>query len=313
MRQKQFTVGVTVLAHREPEQLARLLAVLRHPRLRIYLHIDSKAGLAPFRAALAEAAVGDVEWLKRRRTRWGGVELVDVTLDAMAHAMRDGCECFTLISGLDFPLQPAASIVAFFADNRGRTFLDHTPLPSDRYPLGGRERTDFYTYTILGRRETCLPRGEPTDQLSARGQLLNATLRLRSALRPARQFPSYLKPFGGELWVNLNHDATTFTLDFVAAHPDYYRYHRYTLIPDELFVQSILAGSSFSQSHELVNDDLRYISWPEPRASQSHPRNLTVGDLPTMLESNDIFARKVNVRNDPELVAKLEARIHDGD
>lgn len=301
------TFAITVLAHRDPDQLATLLGALRHPRVRIYLHVDSRADSASFRSQLPGEGIANVTWLKSRRTRWGGIEIVDAQLDALARAVADNCDYFMVISGQDFPLRPVGELVDFISENRDRTFIDHTPLPSDRYPLGGQERTDFYSYTVLGRRETHFPPGVLAEPLSTRGKLLNAALGICSAPRAKRRFPPYLKPFGGEMWVNLSRDAADFVLDFTAQHPDYRRYHKHTLLADELFFPSILAGSHYASEHDLVNDDLRYILWPEPRGN--HPRTLTLADAPAMLESNDLFARKIVLPESAELVAELEHRV----
>ncbi len=116
-----------------------------------------------------------------------------------------------------------------------------------RWRLGGRDRTDFYTYTVRGRRETCIPRGEDTSFLSRKGRLLNRILRLRSSLKPPRSFPSYARAFGGSQWWNLSRGAADYVLAFLDEHPDYRRYHEHTLAPDEIFFQSILVGTGFAE------------------------------------------------------------------
>lgn len=300
-----FTVGVVVLAHREPQQLTRTLTVLNHHRIRLYVHVDRAAPLGGFESDLASIP-SRIRWLPRRRTPWGSLGLVDATLDGVAAARADGCRYVLLISGEDVPLRPASDIVDFAAAAGERSFVEHWPLPTCRWPYDGRARTDFYTYSVFGRRETCIPAGIDTSHLSARGRLLNTMLRVPTSVRPQRHFPEYLRAFGGSQWINLSAIAADTVLAFVAAHPDYHRYHKHTQIPDELFVQSIILGSEAGAACPVVNNDLRFADWPH---DESHPRCLTLDDLPALEAASDLFARKIRRSQQPELFDILLARL----
>jgi hypothetical protein len=299
-------LAVVVLAHDRPGLLARLLAALRHPDIRAYLHVDRRVGLDPFTTALAGADAGDVTLLPRHATSWASPQLVDAALEGLRSGVADGCDYFLLISGRDFPLRPAAEIAAFAEAAGSRSHLEHFPLPDPRWRLGGRDRTDFYTYTVRGRRETCVPRGEDTSYLNRRGRLLNQALRLRSLTKPARRFPPYARAFGGSQWWNLSRAAADHVLAFLDRHPGYRRYHERTLAPDEVFFQSILAGTGFAEREEVVDDSLRFMRWP---ADESHPRVLRVEDLPAMLESDALFARKLDPAVDEAVLAELTERV----
>src|SRR4051794_7786692 len=174
---KPMRLAIVVLAHDRPDQLARLLSALRHPQARVYLHVDRRSELAAFATALEEAGVGDVALLPRHATDWGSAELVDAALEGLVQGVKDGCDYFTLISGRDFPLRPVEEILAFFEKAGSGSYLEHFSLPTPRWRFEGRDRTDFYTYTVLGRRETCIPRGEDTSFLSRKGRILNQMLR----------------------------------------------------------------------------------------------------------------------------------------
>lgn len=298
-------LAFVVLAHDRPELLARLLAALRHPNARAYLHLDRRVPLDPFARALEAANAGEVAMLPRHATSWASPELVDAALEGLRRGVADGCEYFLLLSGRDFPLRPVEEIVAFAAGAGSRSYVEHFPLPDPRWRLGGRDRTDFYTYTVRGRRETCIPRGEDTSYLNRRGRLLNRLLRLRGLGKPGRSFPRYARPFGGSQWWNLSREAAEHILAFLDEHPDYRRYHEHTLAPDEIFFQSILAGTGFAERTELVGDNLRFMRWP---ADESHPRVLVVDDLPAMLESRALFARKFDPAVDATVLERLSER-----
>ena len=299
-------LAVIVLAHRGPKQVAVLASMMRHQRVSIYLHVDRRVRLQPFTRALAAAQSGTVVLLPRHASRWGGLEVVDATLDGLARAIQDECDYFILISGQDFPLLSVTELLEFVDAAESDSYVYHWPLPTERWRFGGRDRTDFYTYTVLDRRETCIPRGEDASSFNWRGTVLNDLLRIRTSVKPPRRFPSYAYPVGGWQWWNLSRVAADYVVQFVADHPDYRRYHRYTILPDELFFQSILLGTEFSSRHRIVNDGLRFMLWPE---GESHPRALTAIDLPALLESKALFARKVDATADAKLFSSLVARV----
>lgn len=293
-----MTLGVVVLAHRQPEQLALLLSLLDHAAIRPYLHLDARVPDEPFRRAMEARGVDGVRWLPRRATPWGGPEVVDASLDGIRAAREDGCDYLIQVSGQDLPVWPAGRIVAFFEANAPRSFVENFPLPDDRWRLGGRLRTERYTFDVGGRRETHLP-PELTGSLSGKGRILNLMLAFKALPLGPRRFPAYARPHGGSQWWNLSADAADFILEFLREHPGYRRYHEHTLIPDELFFQSILAGTSFAEEHPVEDASLRHMVW-EPDAS--HPRILGIRDLPALREADVPFARKFDRGTDAEVV-----------
>lgn len=297
-------VAFIVLAYQRPAQLARLVSVMRDPRARIYVHVDRGVRLAPFTHALASAGGHDVVLLRRHPSRWGTAECVDAVLEGLAAAVADGCGYVFLISEHDFPLRPVREIVEF-ADHAGsRSYLEHWPVSSSLHRFHGRDRTDFYAYTLFGRRELCIPPGEDVHFLSVPGRIRNQVLRARSSLMPPRRFPTYARPFAGATWWNLSRPASEHILRFVAEHPDYRRYHQHTWVPEEVFFQSILLGTDFADRYEVVGDNLRFYRWDGVRA-----RVLTVEDLPAIVSSGKLFARKFDTAVDDTVLARLAERV----
>ena len=304
MRPQRFKLGIVVLAYHRPEQLATLVQTLRHPQVTVYLHVDSGAEIEPFQSALDGVGQAEVVWIRRHRSAWGSLGIVDAEIEGISRAVADRCSYVMVVSGEDFPLRPVSEIVGFAESNQRRSFVETYELPYPAWPLEGRERTDFYTSAIAGNLFTCIPRGEDTSSLSVPRRALNWALRARFSLKPPRRFPAYLRPFGGQQWLNLTPAAAAHVLDFIAEHPDYRPYHAYTACPDEMFIQSILLGSGFAEEHEIVSDDLRFLIW----AGGDHPKTLRIDDLPAIRQSTDLFARKVVAEDDPQLFAALQER-----
>lgn len=297
-------LGIVVLAHAYPEQLAFLLSKLRHQQVRCYVHLDARTNQVPFDDALASLGPQAYQWLPRHRTTWAGPELVDASLDGIAAAVEDDCHHIVQISGQDLPLWPIDRIVNFFQNNVGRSFVDHFPLPDDRWRHGGKLRTECYTYDLFGLRATHVPRRFEVS-LSWKRRLLNEALGLVTLLRPKRTFPTYLNAYGGSQWWNLDREAAEWVLAFVAAHPGYRRYHQHTAVADEIFFQSILLGTDFAGKHDVANNSLRYMRW-EPGAS--HPEMISIEEFPELVAAQVPFARKFDLATARSFSSWLEDR-----
>lgn len=297
-------VGVIILAHQGARQVAQLMGALRHPDVRLYLHVDSRVPLAPFEHALAASDISELTILPRHRTAWGTLGIVDASLAGLSAGVTDGCGYFMLITGQDFPLRPVAELVRFADDAGDRSYIQHWPVHDSMHRFAGRDRTDFYAFNVLGRRELCIPREDDASFLGPKGRLLNTVLRARSASLGSRGFPHYVRPYAGQACWNLSRSAAEYVLEFIGEHGDYHTYHKYTWVPDEIFYQSILAGSAFADQHQLVNESKRFYVWSGVRT-----RVLTVDDLSEIRASDGLFARKFDRDVDPIVLARVAGEV----
>jgi hypothetical protein len=77
-------------------------------------------------------------------------------------------------------------------------------------------------------------------------------------------------------------------------------------VPDELFFQTIIMNSQLRDTVE--NDDLRYLDWSREPA----PAVFTAADLPSLLESRQLFARKFDETVDFEVLDALDRHLTQG-
>ena len=146
-----------------------------------------------------------------------------------------------------------------------------------------------------------IPRGEDTTHLNSRGRLQNLALRAWTVGKPRRRFPPYAVPYTGSAWWGLNRQAAEYVQNFTIAHPDYRRWFERAWIPDEFFVQSIVAGTGFRG--EVANETLHFLS----HGVGYHPRTLTLSDLPEIERSGKLFARKFDIDVDCDVLAALSS------
>ena len=281
-----------VLAHKHPRQLRRLLGTLDDGSSAFFVHIDKGRVLHDF-SDIAE--LGEkVALVEREYSRWARIGIVRAILNALAliDGRRGDFDRIILLSGQDYPIKSNQQIDEFLRRSPYSIFMDHWRIPNvEKWPhRGGLSRIDRYFM------------GLTTAQL-AMARSANLAARFVPALR--RRMPGGLEPFGGWMWWILDADAVRHIVEYVDRHPKYLAFHRYTFAPDEVFFQTILMNSKREDLlQRICNDDLRYTDWPR---LESHPRILTKADLPTLIDSKDLFARKFDIEVDEDVLELIDA------
>ncbi len=118
-------VAYVVLAHSDPALFGRLMHRIDDPRACAFVHLDGKAALEPFKAAVAD--LDRVHFVEpRTRVMWAGFSQVEstlLTIEAAIAATDRRCSHIVVISGADYPLADNDEILEFFADHRDRQFI----------------------------------------------------------------------------------------------------------------------------------------------------------------------------------------------
>lgn len=261
--------SILLLVHKEPDQVRRLVRALSHPRLRILVHVDAKFDSEPFRCEGAEL-------LERRRVvDWSGFGGVRAALDCMEHLGRTGgTRTLTLLTGQDYPLRPAEEIV------RNLDLVDRECID-----LGWSGEDRRYRYEVFW--------AYPREQRFLRRNWDRIRRHLWYRRRFARRIPRGLEFLCGSAYWTLTWQGISDVLRFVASRPDVVRFFENTFASDEMFFQMVLKAAG----REACVPPHHYIAW-EPGAR--HPGVLGIADLPAILSSGKLFARKFE-KDDPVL------------
>ena len=307
-------VNYIILAHRQPQQLCRLVQALSTANSRFYIHIDSKVDLAPFEAALAgHPAVEFLRHPNRCAAAWGDVTIVQAVINAMRQALQEGRQGHVvLLSGQDYPLRHKNEIEDFFASHQHVDFMTCFPLPFKGWSEnGGMERITHYkinrstqkydymlfpsVYELSFNWKKCI------QQL--RAFPLNKRFYILSLILKKRKFPNYAQLMGGAQWWALTTVTCQRILQFLQQHPGYLKYQQHSLIPDEFFFQSIL--------HSLppvlpIKQMLTYVNWE--RVEEELPVTFATADFKELRQqTNFLFARKFDMDVDAQILDLLDS------
>lgn len=281
-----FQVAHLILAHNVPDHLFRLVERLRRPDAHIFIHVDAKSDISPYRIQFADYP--DVHLIqKRTKANWGGFSLVQATLDSLIEIQASG-KPFTyvnLLSGSDYPIKPIRDFHSMLTRSMGLSFFE--------YEIEG---TSWW--------DEAQPRLRNYHWVDCQFPGKNGLQALVNRITPSRTPPGRMAIVGRSQWFTVYAGHVRHILDFVRNNPAYVRFFRYTWGPDEFFFQTILYNSPYRD--QLINDNLRYIDWS---TGQPSPRVLTIDDAQLLHSSDKWFARKFDPQISGPLLDEIDSWI----
>lgn len=292
-------IAYFILVNENASQVGRIVRRLTAPNAWFFIHVDAKEDLALYRQDLQGFPPLKVEFIKREVTRWGGAGVVQATLNGLQAfcAHPEKLDYIILLSEQSYPIQNVKFIDNFLEQYAQKIFMHHHPLMESE-----RERVERYHFVAANPRK--FPPDNPPQSL--KGKILNRLLALRYPL--PRRFPAYIKPFSGSPWWGLPHDSAQYIFQFLKAHPDYLKFHRYTQIPEEGFFQTIFLNSTDDRIRErIVNNDLNYVDWFKPNVPL--PAVLWIEDFNAIVHSKNLFARRFDAKVDSQILDMIDRHI----
>jgi len=274
-------IAVMILAHKNDFQL-RLLVERLSVDFDIYIHADLKwdIDLANY------DKYKNVKFVKRYDVNWGSYKQILATIELFKAANTVNYDYYLLISGQDLPIKSNSYIKEAVSLNSQHSFVNGELLPRAGWEdqEGGFKRVHYYWGADY----------KKNTFGKIRSKFLGFIRRIQyqyNIKRPLYPIPYY----GGWNWVNLSQEAMIYIIKFLNENPDYITNFKYSVMGDELWLQTILFNSSLS----IINDNLRYTDWP---TYTPHPKILLKEDFQSIYESKDWFARKFDSTVDEEII-----------
>lgn len=295
-----------ILAHKNVKLLKDLIHTLSLYNGDVIVHVDAKSLInihQEFKDEIQEGIVYFIE--KNIKVHWGGSSIVWATFLLIDAALQKfpGRDYYHLLSEHCYPVKSPSYFNQFFEQRKGFNFIEVFDLPAQKWKgNGGLDRVKYYYLNDYFNEKA---------ENSKRSLLLLLSRfvgKLQKAVHFKRNYPAtFPKLYGGSQWWSLTYDCLKFIHDYYKAHKAFRKRFLYTLIADELFVQTIFMASSFAAGYSMGNYSLRYIDF-----SRKHTKFVGVLDVEYYWEkiqnADYLFARKVNPANDA-FIKKLKAEI----
>jgi hypothetical protein len=302
-----MTIVYVVLSHRNPEQVLRLVRVLREGAAATVLVRHDQAR-SPLVAEEVEAA-GGMLVEDGAKVEWGEWSQLAVTVACLRRAAELRPDWTLVLSGQDYPLRPLAEIEAGLAACEADALVGSVREVATRPGGAGDEfflRCAYRHY----RRPAAVPhlphalrplvyvRDVPRLIGVRRPSSLGRDLR-GPADRDGRR---RLRLYASADWVTLGSRALAVVLE-AYAEPRLARWFRRIPIPSECFFATVLLNEP---GLTVDGDHRRYASFAGPGVP--HPDTLTTADLDVALGSGADFARKFDVAVDARPLDLLDER-----
>lgn len=287
--------ALLILAHKDANHLAGIIRFFQE-EFYVYIHIDKKSSISSKeRAALRE--MKNVRLVESYYSiNWGGYNVLKGVVYLMKMAVGEGlADYYHLISGQDFPTKSSKEFHRYFEQRKGTEFLDYFMRPDKEWEKEGKNKLTFYSlYDFLDIKKTS--HVEILRQLDKWQKKLHIRRKL-----PLKQYPVL---YGGSCWWSLSRECLQYVVQETEQRPYFYRWLRFAFAPDEVYVQTVLLNSPFRA--RIENDNLRYICWE--KRNGNYPANLDETDFAKIMNSNKLFARKIEYPISTELMNKLKNR-----
>jgi hypothetical protein len=320
LRGESMKIAYLLLAHKNPDQLARLIERLQGPGVGFFIHIDKKSDIIPFIKKIGEA--GNISFIKQRyKVYLRGYNSISATLALIDEAQHSNPKYHILLSESCYPIKTRDYIMDFLDNHDGREYISFFKL-TDR-PVWLAKIKHYYRWDSL-----FAQRGTKWQPIVWR------YLRLQKQLQnilPERRFLKGITPYGGSQWFMLTNDCAAYASDYIRKNRKFARFYRYTDVPDEMIFQTVILNSPFAEKvinwHEYQDEkkraeihsrwpcpsasyNFKYIDWSRDRQdSPTHPVVLDERDYDALHNSNCLFARKLDSIRSHNLLELIDAKL----
>jgi len=308
-----------ILVHENPQQLLRLIKALDDNKSFFYIHVDKKVDIQDFKELIT--GYKNVFFVTDRyECIWGNISIVYATLSCMHEVVNDQRNGYCiLMSGKDYPVKSTQAINSFFDLNNGYEFINVKPIdecwPDNKWV----QRFNYYSFYLSSKRQDfvsipCIfsrdfflfngwkskcKRLIKTKDISLFLEVLIYTIR-------KRKHPKDIIPYGGAQWWAFSIPTLIKIIEFVEKNNYFVRYHKYTLIPDEVFFQTIIMYLATKDKDIKIRGTLTYTNWE--RKNVSLPVTFCSADLRELinLPGDKLFARKLDINIDEKFLDEID-------
>lgn len=272
-----------ITAHKNGDQLERLIEQLEGENSFFYIHIDKKSELFKDNVLKKIKNKNNVFFpSKFINVYWGGFSHLKAIILLLNEAIKNKkIDYFHAISGQDFPITAFKKFDDFFIKNNGNEYITHFILPSPNWLEGGLGRVEHYHLNDIF---------DPKKKLFT---LINRrVISFQKSLKIKRQKPPCFQQYhGGGTWWSLSKNAIEYIFELINKEPKLLSRYKYTHCSEEIFFQTVLMNSKFKD--KIIDNDLRYIDWNTRNGNC--PANLDENDFVSIINSHDFFARKIEL------------------
>jgi hypothetical protein len=287
-----------ITAYDNPNHLRKLIDTLQSDDVYFFIHIDKKSQM---KFEFPEAK--NVVVLKDRVTVfWGSHTFNEAVQKLIKKSFEFGpFDYYILLSGTDYPARSNEYIKKFIENNKDTQFINISKMLANNKSL---DRVHYYYISEYDK---------SMNPLFIGIRILNELIR---RLKIKRQLPEKYRGmtlYGGSTWRAMSGDAIRYMMEFIVQNPEFVEFYRNTLIPEEMFVHTIIGNSPFMKK---TLPSFTYADWPTNNLA--HPVMIDEKHIPILnqekvpssygKEAYVLFARKFSDKN-PSITMLIDSNM----
>lgn len=303
-----------IAAHKNPDQLKRLIEVLLDENSMFYIHVDLKIDLKIFTSKINFPKVYFIK--ERVNCIWGDYSQVIATVNLLRNAVfrKVPSSKILFLSGQDYPIKSIQEIDEYFYKNKEYEFISFDEIPYDQTNKLYVNRVLKYKINVCNEKgdfrllSPILCSGFANLTLFISLVLKNRIKRyeILSFIRVGRK-SIFEENFKGSNWWAFNYSTAVKILAYIEKNKiKLDNYYNYTLCADEQFFHTILKELMKSEDSIKIKSSLHYIDWQ--RKNVSLPVIFTAVDFNLLREQSSgfLFARKFDIYKDESILDLID-------
>ena len=322
-------IAILILAHKKPTQLLRLVYAMDDKRFDLFIHIDAKSNIIPFRDILKGLNLkSNVLFVENRvKTYFFDYSLIEATCRCAELAFSIGdYKYYILLSGQDYPIKSKDYIYTKLIENYPMCWIDmYNVAEAEKRGVNWVKNIGHY-YVSQKMRRLLLDLVGPKFYFSQYGKSVKLFAVIYDRIKTALGYSPRLKlsstsfkySAGSHFWM-LPDIAIKHILECFHNEKKLNNIFHHIGAPEESYFQTALSTmrggcllpeewSQFKKvENEMDNPALRLIKWYENGVkTDGHPAIWEINDLPHILQAKALFARKFDESIDHIILDKLD-------
>lgn len=308
----QDKIAILILAHKNPQQLSKLVKEFDDERFDTFVHIDAKSTMQFIAPGLHHSTCHILDKSKRVKTFLNDFALIDATMHLVKAAYSHSkYKYYVLLTGQDYPIKSNDTIYTRLTDGYPTCWIDSYGLEDAK--KHGMDWVDHIGHKQFSQRARRILQHMVGNKFyfSPYGKLIKVFAvgydfiisQLCKSPRQKVKLLGFTYSAGSHFWI-LPDTAIKHLIDVYDNDKSLNDIFRHTAAPEESYFQTAL--STFrdavipnpytqleAQEKEMDNPALRLIKWYENGVHTSgHPADWLPSDFSFIANANAIFARK---------------------
>lgn len=230
-------IAYLITTYNNYEHLGRLIKAINQQEVVFFIHIDKKSKM-PTNLYMYD----NIIFINRINVWWGCWSHQEAIINLMREAMAFNFDYYILISGTDYPIRPNEFI---YEKLRGggqyiniiKGFQSHKP----------ESRVIYYYFDCFDRRK----------RRSLKKFFFLGIEKILRKILEKKKYP-FSQIYHGATWWALSHRCISYILNYINENPEYVKFFKTSLCPEESFIQTIVGNSHFL---EVCKNNLTYTDW----------------------------------------------------